>query len=66
MIRGLEKIGEIMRPEEAARENHIRDNEDLAETLRRIEERIVELAREFAARLVEEQSGTSGGAEGGA
>lgn len=66
MIRGLEKIGEIMRPEEAARENHIRDNEDLAETLRRIEERIVELAREFAARLVEEQSGAAGGAEGGA
>lgn len=66
MIRGLEKIGEIMRPEEAARENQIRDNEDLAETLRRIEERIVELAHEFAARLAEEQSGTAGGAEGGA
>ncbi|MFC5385342.1 hypothetical protein ACFPLB_05090 [Aquamicrobium segne] len=56
MIRGLEKIGEIMRPEEAAQENQIRDNENLAETLRRIEERIVELAGELAARMVEEKS----------
>lgn len=66
MIRGLEKIGEIMRPEEAARENHIRDNEDLAETLRRIEERIVELAGELATRMVEEKSAAAGGAQGGA
>lgn len=66
MIRGLEKIGEIMRPEEATRENHIRDNEDLAETLRRIEERIVELAGELATRMVEEKSAAAGGAQGGA
>lgn len=64
MIRGLEKIGEIMRPEEAARENRIRDNEDLADTLRRIEERIVELAGELAARMVEEKSATAAGAKG--
>ncbi|MET3790771.1 hypothetical protein [Aquamicrobium terrae] len=66
MIRGLEKIGEIMRPEEAARENQIRDNEDLADTLRRIEERIVELAGELATRMVEEKSAAAGGVEGGA
>ena len=66
MIRGLEKIGEIMRPEEAAGNNHAEDSENLAEALRRIEERIVELAGELATRMVEEESAAAGGIAGGA
>ena len=31
LIRGLEKIGEIMRPEEVAKENQIKQDEDLAD-----------------------------------
>ncbi len=48
IIRGLDKIGEIMRPEEVAKENQIRQDEDLANVLERINERIIELALAFA------------------
>ncbi|MBN9066210.1 MAG: hypothetical protein ACTHJQ_20760 [Rhizobiaceae bacterium] len=48
IIRGLERIGDLVRPEEAARENQIRSDEELAALLGRINERIVELARAFA------------------
>jgi hypothetical protein len=37
-----------MRPEEAAREDQIRSDEELAALLGRINERIVEVARAFA------------------
>lgn len=57
MIRGLDKIGEIMRPDEAAKENQIRQDEDLAAILERIDRRIVELARAFAAQLVAGERG---------
>jgi hypothetical protein len=50
-IRGLEKIGEIMRPEDAAKENQVRQDEDLATVLERVNERIIELAQELAAQL---------------
>lgn len=51
IIRGLDKIDEIMRPNEAAKENQIKENEDLAAVLERINERIVELAKDFAAEM---------------
>jgi hypothetical protein len=57
MIRGLDKIGEIMRPEEAAKEDQNRRDEDLADVLQRINERIVELAREFAHEICARDSG---------
>ena len=34
MIRGLEKIDEIMRPEEAAKKNQVKQDEDLADSAR--------------------------------
>jgi hypothetical protein len=64
MIRGLDKIGEIMRPGEAAKENRIGDDEELAALLERIDRRIMELARDFAAQLVAGESGLCGGANG--
>jgi hypothetical protein len=48
IIRGLDRIGDLMRPEEAAREDQIRSDEELAALLGRINERIVEVARAFA------------------
>ncbi|GLS32912.1 hypothetical protein [Neomesorhizobium albiziae] len=54
IIRGLEKVDTIMRPEMVAKENKIKQDEDMAEVLQRINTRIVEMARELAAQLVEE------------
>lgn len=64
MIRGLEKIGEIMRPEAAAKENQIRQDEDLAAALQSVNDRIVDLARELAAGLVTGECGLCGGGQG--
>ena len=66
-IRGLEKIDETMRPQEAARESQTRQDEDLAAVLERLDARIVELARELAAQMAADQSGLPGRApdEGG-
>ncbi len=52
MVRGLDKIGEIMRPDEAAKENQIGSDEDVAAVLQLINDRIIALARELAASLV--------------
>jgi len=48
IIRGLDRIGDLVRPEEAAREDQIKSDEELAARLGRINERIVEVARAFA------------------
>lgn len=56
LTRTLEKIGDITRGRDRAKENLERD-EDTAKALRRIDERIIELARTYAAEL--------GGAEPG-
>lgn len=64
MIRGLDKIGEIMRPGEAAKENRIGHDEELAALLERIDRRIVDLARDFAAQLVAGEPGLCRGGEG--
>ena len=48
IIRGLDRIGDLVRPEEAAREDQIKSDEELAALLGRINERIVEVARAFA------------------
>lgn len=60
MIRGLDKIGEIMRSDEAANDNKNGSDEDVAAVLQAINDRIVALARELAACLV----AGSGGGEG--
>ena len=64
MIRGVEKIDEIMRSDEAARENQIKTDEDIADTLDRVNERIVQLAMEIAAGMVARASGPVGGEAG--
>ncbi|MFI0846905.1 hypothetical protein [Mesorhizobium sp. IMUNJ 23232] len=64
MIRGVEKIDEIMRSDEAAKGNQIRNDEDVADTLDRINERIVQLAMEIAAGMVARASGPGGGEAG--
>jgi hypothetical protein len=64
LIRGVEKIEEIMRPEEAAKKSQIRTDEDLADTLDRINKRIVELAKEIAADMVAEAGRARSGATG--
>ena len=48
IIRGLDRLGEMMRPDEVAKENQIRSDEELAALLGRINQRIVELARALA------------------
>jgi hypothetical protein len=60
VIRGLDKIGEIMRPDAAAKENQISHDEGLAAILERIDRRIVELARHLAAQMVAGERGLHG------
>ena len=64
IIRGLDKIGEIMRPDEAAKENQIKQVEDLAAILDRIDRRILELARDLAAQMVAGECGLHGSGDG--
>ncbi|MGE0501464.1 MAG: hypothetical protein AB7I79_07320 [Rhizobiaceae bacterium] len=52
-IRGLEKIEEIMRPIMAAKDK--KNDEDLADVLQKISDRIVALARDLADQMVEER-----------
>jgi len=60
MVRGLDKIGEIMRPDEAAKENQIGSDEDVAAVLQLVNDRIIALARELAASLVAQGRGAEG------
>lgn len=52
VMRGLEKLGEFMRQDEAANENN--KDEELAAILERVNQRILLLAREIAADMVRE------------
>ena len=63
-IRGLEKIGDVMLPEEAAGNDRQGQDDDLADLLDRIDGRIEELARERAAEMVAEGAGQRGSAPG--
>jgi hypothetical protein len=51
MVRALEKIGETMRSDEDAKDKQIKDDAELAAALKRIDDRIRELARYHAGRL---------------
>jgi hypothetical protein len=51
VMRTLEKIGEITRSDTSAKENQTRRDANMADVLRRIDERIVELAIEYATQL---------------
>jgi hypothetical protein len=64
IVRSLDKIGEIMRPDEAVKENQIRHDEELAAILERIDRRIVELARDLAVQMAAGERGLRGGGEG--
>lgn len=56
VMRTLEKIGEIARSDTSAKENQTRRDADMANVLRRIDERIVELAIGYARKLGGEKS----------
>lgn len=60
MLRMVEKIGEITRGPERAKENQIKSDAEMAAALERINNRIVELATELAGQMVagEHQAGT--------
>ncbi len=60
MVRALDKISDFTRPEEAAKNEQKREDEELAAVLDRINERIIELARALAAQMVEQRCGDSG------
>lgn len=57
MVRALDKISEFTRPEEVAKNEQKREDEELAAVLDRINERIIELARALAAQMVEQRCG---------
>lgn len=52
MLRSLDKAEDIMRPQEVAQENQIKQDENLAQVLERINARILELAHEIAGEMV--------------
>ncbi|HEY4193864.1 MAG TPA: hypothetical protein VGM46_14555 [Mesorhizobium sp.] len=56
VMRTLEKIGEITRSDTGAKENQARRDANIADVLKRIDERIIELAVGYARRLVGEKS----------
>ncbi|QPC87204.1 hypothetical protein GA830_10975 [Mesorhizobium sp. NBSH29] len=59
MVRNLEKVEEIMRPAEVAREDQVQEDEQMAGLLERVNERIIELAHDLAAQMVTEKSGAA-------
>ncbi|MGC4025146.1 MAG: hypothetical protein QM744_08310 [Mesorhizobium sp.] len=59
-VRVTEKLIEILSPDELIRDNAVRQNEDLAQMLDRINRRIVSLAEELAADMAEGKSGRNG------
>lgn len=61
MIKGLDRLSDITRPEEAAINNQIRRDEDLAEVLQHINERIIALATELAGQMAAEVRRQPGG-----
>jgi hypothetical protein len=60
MIRVAEHAGKIL-PEMGQKEQETRSDDELADILARVDERIVELARDYAERLVAERLHTGGG-----
>ena len=66
MVRALEKIGETMRSDEDAKDKQIKDDAELAAALKRIDDRIHEIARYHASRMgAEEPDGACRGADAG-
>ncbi|WP_137113451.1 MULTISPECIES: hypothetical protein [Mesorhizobium] len=59
-VRVTEKLIEILSPDELIRDNALRQNEDLAQMLDRINRRIVSLAKELAADMAAGKSGGNG------
>lgn len=55
IIKGLDKVAEITRTEESAKQKQIRRDEDLGDVLTQINQRIVEFAQELA----QEMAGTA-------
>lgn len=57
MVKALEKIGETMRSDEDAKDKQIKDDAELATALKRIDDRIHEIARYHGSRLGDPESG---------
>lgn len=66
MLRAIDKINEIQRPEEAVAKKQKQDDEDLATVLERINERIIALARALADQMVAQDRAAAIGAGTGA
>lgn len=64
-MRLLEKLAEINEGRQARQEEQQKTDAEIAEILRRIDARIVGLAREFAAGLAKDRDGRAAGAVGG-
>lgn len=60
MLRAIDKINEIQRPEEAAAKKQARNDETLAAVLERINKRIIYLARELADQMVAQERVAAG------
>lgn len=65
MLRAIDKINEIQRPEEAVAKKQKQDDEDLATVLERINERIIALARALADQMVAQDRAAATGASAG-
>ncbi|MCO6389517.1 hypothetical protein GTW25_00540 [Aliihoeflea aestuarii] len=57
MVKALEKIGETMRSDEDAKDKQIKDDAELAAALKRIDDKIHEIARYHAAGMGAGESG---------
>lgn len=64
-MRLLEKLAEINEGRQARQEEQQKTDAEIAEILRRIDDRIVELAHEFAAELAGDRDARAAGAAGG-
>lgn len=62
MMRMVEKIGEMTRGAERAKEKQTASDADMASLFKRIDDRIVELAAQLAAQLVQQESFREAGA----
>lgn len=60
MLRAIDKIAELQRPEEAAANKQKEDDETLAAALERINRRILQLARELAAQMAGQEPVVAG------
>ncbi|MDI6026527.1 hypothetical protein QBK99_10035 [Corticibacterium sp. UT-5YL-CI-8] len=65
LVRAIEKVGDVLRSDDALKDIHAKRDADIGELLDKVDRRIVELAREYAERLVRERIGVQDAADRG-